>query len=209
MLEKISPIFDRITIIFVDDQNIGIDIRCRVRSRLIRILNCKDVSFITYEGPYKEYKQNIIYKKFIIDMLNDYENYITLFGHTLYVNSNEDINDIRTNIAYSYYITCNDINNTKEVLDDYSESKCLYMNILNNGFQWINTCKVNEYINNHNINIDRYLIDSGINIPYSTLSFMKYVLNDNHTINVEIDNDIISNNYNYFEYYDLCNNSSN
>ena len=174
MIQKISSLFDKIIIIICHNGSEYDDVVRRIKFKFIDILNCKNISII-YEQNIKEYREGIIYKKYIIDKLNDYDG-LTFFAHSKGVSNDyglKYIDNLKLWIYSMYYLNFNWIDEVKNYIGEYStfgNKYCygaLYFkdhrhnNIHNwfysGSFQWINTKKLYKYIKENNIHIDQFI----------------------------------------------------
>jgi len=174
-LEQLSYILDKMTFIILYDNKQTDDIVYRVKSKLINICKCKEVQFIM-EPNNSDYREGLYFKKYIIDKLDKYDEYLTFFGHTKGVTNPNGLNNLKnlyTWICFLYYFNIHFINeitrklNTNSIDEDYITYGSLYFkdyrhnNVHNwfysGSFYWINTYKLNKYINDNNIDINPFI----------------------------------------------------
>jgi len=173
MLNEYFNLFDNATIIFCIDENQSLDIIYRLKALFIGYHH-KNIQFIT-EINDPNFREGIIYKKYIIDKLNNYDG-LTFFAHSKGVSNHygyEHIDNLKLWIFSMYYLSLNWIEEVKNSIGKYSifgDKYCfgaLYFKDSrhNNGynwfysgsFQWINTKKLYDYINDNNICIDKFV----------------------------------------------------
>jgi len=203
MLNQISHVFDKIIFIICHNGNIYDDVVKRVKYKLIDITNCNNISFI-YEQNIPEYREGIIYKKYIIDKLDQYDEYITFFGHTKGVSNPNGLNNLdnlKLWIFALYYLNFKWIDEVKHKLNthlitnkylknDYFSYGCLYFkdyrhNNINNwfysgSFQWLNTYKINKYIKDNNININPFICNEDERLKRCAELFTGSIFNELH-----------------------------
>lgn len=204
MLHQISNIFDKITFIICNDGVSYDDIVKRIKLKLIDIINCNNISFI-YEQNMPEYREGIIYKKYIIDKLDQYDDYLTFFGHTKGVSNQIGLNNLdnlKLWIFAMYYLNFKWLNeirrklNTHSILNtyvlknDYFSYGGLYFkdyrhnNIHNwfysGSFQWLNTYKINKYIKDNNINIESFVCEENEQLKRCAELFIGFIFDESH-----------------------------
>lgn len=175
-LNKISNVFDKITFIVLYNKDVNNNVIINVKQRLFNeCIKCNNINIILNKNIEK-YQEGIYFKKYIIDKLNDYDDYLTFFGHTQGV-SNElckknELNTLEWIYAL-YYFNFINLDEIKRKLNSYCYKYITYGGLylkdyrLNNiynwiysgSFYWINTKRLNNYIKNNNININDYLTD--------------------------------------------------
>ena len=177
LLNKISKIFDKITIIITYNGSYYDDVVYRVKSRLLNILECANVTFI-YEQNDPEFREGIIYKKYIIDKLGDYNDYLTFFGHTKGVTNQfglANIENLKLWIFAMYYLNFNWLTEMRRKLNTYSLNEkymtygaIYFKNFRHNNihnwfysgsFYWMNTRLINEYIKENNIDLTPFIVE--------------------------------------------------
>lgn len=204
MLNQISYKFDKIIFILNYDGNPYDDIVKRVKLRLINEINCNDITFI-YEQNIPKYREGINYKKYIIDKLDQYDEYLTFFAHTKGVSNRsglEHIDNLKLWIFALYYLNFKWLNeirrklNTHSILNtyvlknDYFSYGGLYFkdyrhnNIHNwfysGSFQWLNTYKINKYIKNNNININPFICEEDNRLYCCAELFIGSIFDESH-----------------------------
>ena len=204
MINQISFLFDKITIIICHDGNHYDDIVKRIKFKFIDILNCNNISII-YEQNIKKYREGIIYKKYIIDKLDQYDDYITFFAHSkgvTNINGLSNLDNLKLWIFSLYYLNFKWINEVKRKLNtysilnnytqlhDYFSYGCLYFkdyrhNNINNwfysgSFQWLNTYKINKYIKENNININQFICEEDERLKRCAELFIGSIFDENH-----------------------------
>ena len=160
----------------------------------IQILkNVKSIRFINEKNDSK-FREGIIYKKYIIDKLNDYDG-LTFFAHSKGVSNNyglEHIDNLKLWIFSMYYLNFNWLNEVKNSIGEFStfgNKYCygaLYFkderhnNIHNwfysGSFQWINTKKLYKYIKDNNICIDQFISEENERLMRCAELFLGSVL---------------------------------
>ncbi len=198
MLTQISSLFDKISIIIVHNGNEDDDIIYRVRARLIESLNFKNLSFI-YEQNIPELREGAIYKKYIIDKLGDYDDYLTFFGHTKGVSNQfglSNIDNLKLWIFSMYYLNFKWLSEVKQKLntytlnEDYMTYGSLYFknfrhnNIHNwfyaGSFYWLNTYKINKYIKDNNIDLRPFEVEENERLMRCAELFPGSILNESY-----------------------------
>ena len=198
MIHKISSLFDKITIIICYDGTKYDDIVKRVKFKFIDILDCKNISII-YEQNIKEYREGIIYKKYIIDKLSQYDDYLTFFGHSKGVTNKdglENLDNLKLWIFSLYYLNFKWIDevkrklNTYSIANDYFSYGGIYFkdyrhNNINNwfysgSFQWLNTYKINKYIKENNIDIYPFICKEDERLKRCAELFIGSIFNESH-----------------------------
>lgn len=200
MIERYSNIFDKIIMIIVYDGNYNDDIIYRIRSKIISICKCKDLKII-FEHNNHNYREGIIFKKYIIDKLESYDDYITFFGHTKGITNKDGLNNIDNLLRWiycMYELNFTWINEVKEKLTTYSMTNdnkyisygSLYFkdyrhNNVNNWFYsgsffWLNTRKLYNHIKENNINILPFISEEGEKLKRCAELFIGSCIDSNH-----------------------------
>lgn len=204
MLSQISHVFDKITFIICHNGSPYDDIVNNVKHKLVDIIDCNNISFI-YEQNDPKYREGIIYKKYIIDKLDQYDNYLTFFAHTKGVSNQsglEHIDNLKLWIFSIYYLNFKWINEMRRKLntyallnnnlmkDEYFSFGCLYFkdyrhnNIHNwfysGSFQWLNTYKINKHIKDNNININAFICDEDARMYCCAEMFIGSIFDESH-----------------------------
>lgn len=192
LLEKCTSKVDRtIFIISYDHTEVSNDDVRNVRLKLADICKSNEMTFILCEND-KRYREGIIFKRYIIDKLNDYNDYLTFFGHTKGV-SNElnwkNIDNLKFWIYSMYYMNFIYIEDTiKKLTNPYEKYICygtgFYPSYTHNNnhnwfysgsFCWVNTNRLNDYIKENNIDINKYVISNNENLMRCAELFLGYV----------------------------------
>ena len=196
-IEYISHYVDKMTFVLMHDGNIWDDIVLRVKSKLLSIVKTKEINIIV-EPNYTEYREGYYYKKYIIDKLNDYNDYLTFFAHSKGISNPDNYHNIENlyewiNAMYFfnfYYI--NEMKsklsnyNTYDSVSNYITFGALYFkdyrhNNVNNwfysgSFHWLNTSKLYKYIIDNNIDIRGYICEEGERLKRCAELFIGSVL---------------------------------
>lgn len=181
-IEYISQYVDKITFIIMHNGNIWDDIVLRVKSKILSIIKSKEVNIIV-EPNYAEYREGYYYKKYIIDKLDDYNNYLTFFAHSKGISNPDNYQHLENLFEWingMYYFNFNYINEMKAKLSNYNVYDftnnyitfgTLYFkdyrhnNIHNwfysGSFHWVNTSKLSKYIKENNIDINGFICEEG------------------------------------------------
>lgn len=204
MLNQISSVFDKITFIICHNGYPYDDIIKRIKYRLIDIIHCNNISFI-YEQNNPNYREGIIYKKYIIDKLDQYDDYITFFAHTKGVTNKDGlyfIDNLKLWIFGMYYLNFRWLNEMKRKLNtyvvkndydmqnDYFSFGGIYFkdyrhnNVHNwfysGSFQWINTYKINKYIKENNIDIKPFICEEDKRLYSCAELFLGSIFDESH-----------------------------
>ena len=176
-LSNIASMVDKMTFILTYNSDIEIETINRIKSILVSICNVSDITFIT-EPNNPEFREGIIYKKYIIDRLDQYDDYLTFFGHTKGVsnpNGFEDQNNLLLWIFSMYYLSFAYIIEMQTKLESNMHDYITYGGAYFNDFRhtnnyhwfysgslyWINTKRLNEYIIKNNIDKYDYITVGG------------------------------------------------
>ena len=198
MIHQISSVFDKITIIICHNGNINDDVVKRIKFKFISILDCNNISFI-YEHNIQKYREGIIYKKYIIDKLGDYNDYLTFFAHSKGITNIDGLNNIdnlKMWIFGLYYLNFRWINevirklNTYALQGDYFSYGGIYFKdyrhnnihdwFYSGSFQWLNTYKINKYINENNIDINSFVCDEDERLKRCAELFIGSIYDESH-----------------------------
>jgi len=189
MLNQISHCFDEIIIIINNQTNNG-DIEYKVRSLLINILNCNDITFIIER--FNNINIDNLYKKYVLNEFIQHQNYMIFFAHNIGVNEQNINDDYKQLIFGLYYLSMHWLKEVKDKLQTLNTYGSLYVKNENNwsylyDFAWHNGAKLSQYqyknINNlcgyfnetlcgfHNDEIynKRYIIYDIDKLPYSDI----------------------------------------
>lgn len=174
-LRKYTSIFDRAIFIITYDKQYTDDIVYRIKSAIIDNCNCNDLQII-FECNDPLNREGAIYKKYIIDKLDQYDDYLTFFGHTKGVTNIYGYNNLENLhkwINALYFLNFNYILEVKRKLIcyDYISYGGLYFKdyrhnnnynwFYSGSFYWINTSKLNKYIKDNNIDISNFICEEG------------------------------------------------
>lgn len=204
MLNQISHVFDKITFIICHNGSQYDDIVKRIKLRLVDEIACNNISFI-YEQNDPNYREGIIYKKYIIDKLDQYNDYLTFFAHTKGVSNQIGLNNLdnlKLWIYAMYYLNFKWIDemrrklNTYVVLNnnlmntEYFSYGCLYFKdyrhnnihywFYSGSFQWLNTYKIDKYIKDNNIDITPFICDEDERLKRCAELFIGSIFDELH-----------------------------
>lgn len=174
MLNKICPLFDEIIFILTYNGNNNDQIVLNFKKKLIEECSqCPKITFI-FEKNNANYREGIIYKKYIIDKLNEYDG-LTMFGHSKGVTNSNNINYLDNTLLWIYSLYYLNTTWNLEVFNKLDDNpNCKYItygglyfkdrrhNIKYNwfysgSFYWLNTKKLLKYITDNNIDYSSYL----------------------------------------------------
>lgn len=171
-INKISSYVDKFKFIVLYNNNIDDDIIFRIKGKLLSICESKTVELI-FEKNNSKFREGLYFKKYIIDNLNKYDDYLTFFAHTKGVSNPvgiENIDNLLLWIDALYYFNFWWVNEMQTKLafnTDYIIYGSLYFKdyrhtntyhwFFSGSFYWLNTKKFNDYINANNINVNNYL----------------------------------------------------
>lgn len=197
-IKKYSSIFDKIIFIITYNGNMNDDIIYRIKAKLISICKCNHIQFI-YEYNIPRYREGIIFKKYIIDKLDDYNDYLTFFAHTKGVTNKVGIDN--PDNLYKWICAMYELNfswldevysklNANAVKYDYISYGALYFkdyrhNNINNwfysgSFQWLNTYKLSKHIKENNIDIKPFICDGDERLKRCAELFIGSCIDSSH-----------------------------
>lgn len=180
-LKKYSEYVDRMIFIITYDYNCNDDIVYKVKSTIIDKCNCNNLQII-FEKNDPINREGVIFKKYIIDRLDQYDDYLTFFGHTKGVSNQfgyDNLENLHKWINALYFLNFSYLQEVKKKLSSYNDTYdssnnyitygALYFkdyrhNNINNwfysgSFYWINTYKMNKYIKDNNIDINGFICE--------------------------------------------------
>ena len=199
MLNQVSCFFDKIIFIICYDGNPYDEIVNNVKHKLIDIINCNNITFI-YEQNIPKYREGIIYKKYIIDKLDKYNDYLTFFAHSKGVTNKDGLNNLdnlKLWIFSLYYLNFKWFNEARKKLNTHALLKNNYFsygalyfkdyrhnNVHNwfysGSFQLLNTYKINKYIKENNIDITPFICEEDNRMYCCAELFMGSIFSEDH-----------------------------
>ena len=194
MLSNYSKIMDEM-IFIITHNNLSNDILNKVKVRLlIECQSCKSITFIV-EKNMPQYREGIIFKKYIIDKLNDYDG-LTFWGHSKGVTNQSNINNLYNTLLWIYVMYYNNITwlyELKNKLDDKTEymsygtlyykdnrHKLTYNWFYSGSFFWLNTKKLYKYIQDNNIDISNFISPNDDNLLRCAEIFVGQVIDEKY-----------------------------
>ena len=219
LLGMFINVFDAIDFIIISNSN---DINIII-NKILQYINRNDINFIhEYNDPLL--REGIVYKKYIVDRLTEYEpNELVFFGHTKGVSGELDKLNIRNtikwislmywgNLARIYYVDHELINNDNVcfgTLYNYDESSLTkYKWQYTGSFQWINSRLLlnilqqedKKELTDFNIRVlaEEFL---GNNVPVELVSFANHeTFNKKHSLLLHNNSDFPYKNIAYLGY---------
>ena len=199
LISQICNVFDRIIFVICHNGNMNDDIIYNIKSKLINITGeCNNITFI-FEHNNKNFREGIIFKKYIIDKLDQYDDYLTFFAHSKGVSNQygiDHIDNLKLWIFLLYYLNFRWLFEVRKKLNTYSKEYD-YMSFgglyfkdtrhtnkyhwfYSGSFQWLNTFKINKYIKDNNINITPFICEEGETLKRCAELFIGNIFDSNY-----------------------------
>ena len=197
LLKKYTPNFDRVKIIITHNGNMYDDVIYRIRAVLVDVCDCNDVEII-YEQNNTEFREGIIFKKYVIDKMNEYDGWLTFFGHSKGVSNaygHQHLDNLYKWIYIAWLLNFEYLYEVKAKLSgkynghDYISYGSLYFkdyrhNNINNWFYsgsffWVNTEKLRKHIKENNIDISEFIKPEAERLKRCAELFLGYCFDSN------------------------------
>jgi hypothetical protein len=194
MLKDYSRIMNEMVFI-ITHNNLSNNVLNKIKTRLLfECQLCKSITFIV-EKNIPQFREGIIFKKYVIDKLNDYDG-LTFWAHSKGVTNKTNINNLTNTLKWLYMMYYSNIIWFHEVqlkLDDksdYISYGTLYYkdrrhNLTHNWFYsgsffWLNTKKLYKYIQDNNIDITDFVSSNDENLLRCAEIFVGQVIDEKY-----------------------------
>lgn len=194
MMQDYAQILNEM-IFIITYNNLDYTVINSIKAKLIDVChNCKSITFITEQNDYR-FREGIIFKKYVIDKLNDYDG-LTFWCHFKGVTNPKNTNNLINSLKWIYMMYYSNIlwfHEMKNKLDDkekYISYGTLYYKdyrhnttynwFYSGSFFWLNTKKLYAYIEKKNIDISDFISPNDENLMRCAEIFLGQVYNEHY-----------------------------